>query len=188
MKRRSILIYLVLLIVGANVPAMAEKGERLKIGDTFPKFFTKRIDGSNFFLNDYVGERAKEDIRALLFSFCSSTCKPCKREIPELEKIKEKYAEQGLEVILIDTGEDKLLAQQLIDELGTKLPVLVDRYAVVIELVGNPPLPHSVLLDGAGDVRYLHTGFPENNPEDVIKELEDAIVAVLGSAPGDADQ
>ena len=160
-------------------PLWAQKGERLKIGDECPGFFVKMIDGENFFLNEYVGEKAPKNIKGLLFSFCSSTCKPCKKEIPELEKMQEKYKDKGLKVILINVGEKEDLARKLIKEVNTNLPLLLDRYMVVSKRLGVTAVPYTILLDAMGKVKYINTGFAEDKTEEFLKILEDAVSAVL---------
>ena len=70
-------------------------GQRLKIGDDFPKFFLKDIKGNSFFLNDYIGENSSKKVKCLLFSFYASYCKPCVKEVPEVEKLYEKYKALG---------------------------------------------------------------------------------------------
>jgi len=175
-------------LVFIHAPAWAKKGERLKIGGVFPSFFLKDTNGNNFFLNEYVGEKATNPCKGVIFSFCASYCKPCKKEIPELDKMKDKYGSKGLEIFLINGGEDKELALGLIKEVNTRLPVLLDRYLVVLEMIGEPGIPHTVLLDKAGKVRFINTGFAENNGEEILKELEHAIQDVLGIGSGSSPQ
>ena len=65
----------------------AEAQEKaIRIGDKIPGFFLKDLNGESFFLRDYVGEKAKKNLKAMIFSLSASYCKPCKKEIPELGK------------------------------------------------------------------------------------------------------
>ena len=179
MNKRLISLMVIFLCIFMTNPLWAQEGNRLKIGDECPGFFVKRIDGENFFLKEYVGENAPKKIKGLLFSFCSSTCEPCKKEIPELEKMQEKYKDKGLETILINVGENEDLARKLIKEVNTKLPVLLDRYMVVSKRLGVSAVPYTILLDGMGKVKYINTGFAEDKTEEFLKILEDKVSEIL---------
>lgn len=180
MKKIILMLTVVFLFIIIACPLPAQKGKRLKIGDTCPGFFVKQIDGGNFFLNDYIGEKAANKSKGILFSFCSSTCIPCIKEIPELEKILKKYQDAGLRIILVNVGESEKLARKLIAEVNTKLPVLLDRYMVVSSRLGVSATPYTILVDESGIIRYINTGYAEDNAEKFIALLEEKIVDVLG--------
>ena len=157
----------------------AQTGKRLTLGEESPGFFVKQLDGDNFFLNEYVGGNSSQEVKGILFSFCSSTCKPCKKEIPELEKLEAKYREEGLRIYLINVGESEELARKLIKEVGTGLPVLLDRYMVVANRLGVSATPYNILVDGSAIVRFINTGFAEDKTAEFIGVLEEKIAEVL---------
>ncbi|MFA6471793.1 MAG: TlpA disulfide reductase family protein [Candidatus Latescibacterota bacterium] len=157
---------------------------RLKIGDAFPGFYLKDLNGNSFYLKEQVGNGSNGRYTGIIFSFCAYTCKPCRLEIPELEKLSAKYQKQGLGVILINVGDNQKVAQNLASELKTSLPMLLDRYGVVLDLVGHPGLPHTVMIDNVGRVRYLNTSFSEKKASEIITGLENEIKIVLDAASG----
>jgi len=155
-------------------------GQRLKTGDDFPKFFLKDIKGNNFFLNDYIGDKASRKVKCILFSFYASYCKPCLKEVPEVEKLYEKYKSNGFEIYLINEGENAELAGKFVKEIGSDLPVLLDRYLLLNNLIGNPGVPHIVLIDNKGKVRFISSGFGEEKSAELLKTLEKEIIEILG--------
>jgi len=165
----------------------AQNGERIGIGDICPSFFLKDIDGNNFFLSECVGEKAVKNHRGVIFSFCASYCEPCKKEIPELEKLLEKYEDRGLGIYLIAL-EKKDQAQKLINETKTDLTVLVDRYLVVQKLLGFNGIPFTVLIDNKGEVRLINTAFSEKNADEIMERFEHAVVDVLDIDSGNDAQ
>jgi thiol-disulfide isomerase/thioredoxin len=171
------------LLVGIFATAAGALNERLKPGDDFPGFMAKDLNGKMFFLKEHLGNTPNQKYKALIFSFCTSYCKPCRKEFPELEKLRAKYSAQGLGIFLIDVGENEEKAGALAAEIKTGLTMLVDRYGVVYKLVAEPGTPHTVLIDAAGKVRFVNTGFPEEKEkaDHVIAELEKQIAAVLGA-------
>jgi len=176
-----------LLCMAAAVPAGTGRNRPIQVGDRIPGFYLKHVDGGRFFLKDHIGEGAKFRHKALIFSLCASYCKPCKKEIPELGKMKEKYGDKGLGIFLIAI-ERKENARKLIEETGTTLPVLIDRYLLVPKLIGRTGIPCTLLVDGEGIVRYVNTGFNEENAGEFIKKFENAVALVLESGGADSDE
>ncbi|MBN1291819.1 MAG: redoxin domain-containing protein [Candidatus Latescibacteria bacterium] len=181
MIKRLIWPVLLSLILMQPCIGYAQNKQQLKIGDDFPGFFSTDLEGNMFFLKDHIGEDAEFKHAGIIFSFCASWCKPCKKEIPELEKLHAKYADKGIAAYLIAVGEDKTKVGEFISDLGTSLPVLVDRYQKALEQVGRPGLPHTVFIDRAGKVRFVNTGFSENTAGEIMERLENEIKTVADS-------
>ena len=168
-------------------PLWTEKGEGLEIGGDFPSFYLRDINGNDFFLNEYAGEKASKNLKGIIFSFCASWCKPCKREIPELEKLKEKYKDKGLGIFLIAIEKEEL-AKSIIEETKTTIPILLDRYLVMQKLIGFTGIPFTVVIDNDKKVRYIGTAFPEGKEAEILERLENAVMGVLGIDSGSAAQ
>jgi len=150
-------------------------------------FYLKDIDGNDFFLNEYAGEKATKNFKGIIFSFCASYCKPCKKEIPELGKLLQKYEGKGLGIFLVAIEKEDQ-AQKLIAETKTTIPILLDRYLVMQRLIGFVGIPFTVLIDSNGKVRYMGTSFSEDNAEEIMERLEHAVLGILGIDSGDAGQ
>lgn len=149
-----------------------------------PGFFLRDLQGENFFINDHVGDDAKVKCKGILFSFCASWCKPCRKEIPELEGLCKKYKDTGILFYLVDVGEDKAKASEFAAEIKSPIPMLMDRYQKALEKVGRPGLPHTILIDNKGIVKFINTGFAENSADEIIKKLEEKLKALGGSGSG----
>jgi len=156
----------------------------IQVGDSMPGFFLKDLSGESFFLADHIGSKAKTTHGAMIFSLTASYCKPCRKEIPELGKLAEKYRDKGIGIYLIAV-EGKEQAATLVKETGTKLPVLIDRYLMVPGLIGRESIPCTLLLDKDGVVRFINTGFNEDNADEFIRKFEDAVAVVLGNGVSD---
>ncbi|MFC1490615.1 TlpA family protein disulfide reductase [Candidatus Latescibacterota bacterium] len=175
-----ICLFLICLIIAGN-------GYALELDGDFPSFYLKDINGNDFFLNEYVGEKSSKNLKGIIFSFCASYCLPCKREIPELEKLKEKYKDQGLGIYLIALEKEEL-AKTIIEETKTTIPMLLDKYLVTQKLIGFTGIPFTVLIDSDQKVRYIGTAFPEGKEAETIERLENAAMDVLGIDSGGADR
>lgn len=181
-KALTITVVFLLAFMTVSVSGAAQK-ERLKVGDDFPGFVVKDLNGKFFFLKEHIGNSPNKKYKAILFSFCKYDCKPCRKEFPELEKLRVKYSGQGLGIFLIDIMEDEVTAKKLSSEIQTGLEMLVDRYGVVSKLSGVTGTPFTVLIDTEGKVQFANTGFPEEKEKagEIIAELEKQITALLGA-------
>ena len=119
----------------------------------------------------------------VLLDFWATWCVPCIKELPHLQRLQNVYGEKGLQVLTISIdGPDRVAAvSALVARYGFSVPVLLDTESRVISIY-NPSLilPHAVLVDRNGIIRYVHQGY---SPGDE-RLLEEKIVALLGeSAP-----
>jgi peroxiredoxin len=160
-------------------------GYALEIGEEIPSFYLKDIQGNDFFLNEYAGEKSTKDFKGIIFSFCASYCKPCKREIPELEILQEKYKDKGLGIFLIALEKEEL-AKTIIEETNTTIPMLLDKYLVTQKLIGFTGIPFTVMIDTDKKVRYVGSAFPEGKEAETMERLENAAMDVLGIDSGGA--
>jgi len=120
------------------------------------------------------GERvdaARFDGQALLVNFWATWCAPCRREMPVLQAASERHGD-ALAVVGIAL-DDSAPVKRFIDELGIDYTILVGQEEVldVQSEWGNEvgAMPYTVLVDGAGIVRWRHYG------EVTSPELEEAL-------------
>ncbi len=186
--KRLLLCTFFSLIIAHTVSVNSQENKRLKIGDKLPGFFLTDLNGTPFFIKEHFGEEAKVKHTGIMFSFCASWCKPCKKEIPELEKLQKKYADKGIVTYLIAVGENKKRVEKFITEIGTSLPVLVDRYQKAFEQVGRPSLPYTIFVDGMRNVRFINTGFSEKTADEILGKLEGEIKTVIDADSGDSGE
>lgn len=155
----------------------------LSIGQKAPIFFLKTLSGENFFLRDYCGEpRQFQDTprRYVIISFFASWCKPCRQEIPELEKMTEKYRSDSLAVFLINAGDDETKIKGFLREIPTRIPVIMDIYGTAAnkycpkEDGDRIVLPTLALIGKDGKILYIHSGYKGD-----LKALEDRLSQIF---------
>jgi len=149
---------------------------QIKVGDDAPTFFTKTLDKKSFFLSDSL-ERNK---RPIVLSFFATWCVPCRKEIPVLDTIRTKYPDidfylvnvsglaQGKKVL----KEDPKLVLQMVESLGTSMPVLMDKYGNAAKKYDALILPRLVVIDSSGKIAYAHTGYEEGDEKKLIEILD----------------
>ena len=173
-NRRLLSIFSVLLFFFCGLSVFA-----LKKGDKAPSILLKDDKGKTFNLRNYMKTQKKGDIT--VFAFFSVTCKPCKKEIPELQALYDKYSKNGFNVFLISLDNPSTYSEKQVKEfissLDSSLPILFDTYKRVgkaydiVKPDGEAVLPGLYAIDSGRKVILRHIGYSEKT----IKELEGMI-------------
>lgn len=127
------------------------------------------IDGDPHALQDYRG-------KVIMLNFWASWCPPCRREMPSMERLYQKFSEQGLVVIAVNQWEDPDLVFEFTGRLSLEptFPILLDRESKVSEQYGVKGLPTTFLIDRDGKLRYRAMGgrdFDHPEVESLIESL-----------------
>jgi thiol-disulfide isomerase/thioredoxin len=103
--------------------------------------------------------------KAVLVNAWATWCDSCQHELPTLQKIAERFAPQGVRVLLVsvDEPDDRARAKTFLAENRIELPsYLAARPLGEFKSGMNPRwpgmLPASFLFDGAGKLRYFWGG------------------------------
>jgi thiol-disulfide isomerase/thioredoxin len=145
---------------------------------TLPVYNAKESGETAVGIGRYVGqEAADKKTRAVMVSFMASFCGPCKKEMPYLQTLHEKYKEAGLRILMvsIDTEPE---GQKKVDELialnKVTFPVLRDRFNIVARrwLGNKSPLPSLFMLRPDGTVSSVHRGYSQDGVELLTQEVE----------------
>ncbi len=140
-------------------------------GKKAPDFSIENLDGDLVTLSENTGSGP------VLLSFWATWCKPCIEELPHLEKIYSDLKEKGLKVFAISVDGEKTAAkvEPFAKTKGMNIPVLLDPNGDVARAFYAKDVPHTVLLNGAGEIVYTHSGYKLG---DEI-ELREKITALL---------
>jgi peroxiredoxin len=117
-----------------------------------PDFTLKSLDGPNLRLQEQRG-------KVVLLNFWATWCGPCREEMPQLNKLYEKYRPSGFTLLGVNVDEDSRNAAGIAGQMGVKFPVLLDGDKRVAKLYDLSAMPSTVLIDRDGRVRFLHRGY-----------------------------
>ena len=132
-----------------------------------PDFTLRTLDGPNLRLLEQRG-------KVVLLNFWATWCGPCREEMPQLNKLYEKYRPSGFTLLGVNVDEDSRNAAGIAGQLGVKFPVLLDSDKRVSKLYDLSAMPSTVLIDRDGRVRFLHRGYKsgtENEYDQQIRTL-----------------
>lgn len=88
--------------------------------------------------------------RITMLLFWSQGCTYCKKEMPLIEPIYQKYADRGFAFVAIQVGPDMQAAKRFKSDLSITFPVVVDEDARVKGLYGVSAVPTMYVLDEKG--------------------------------------
>jgi peroxiredoxin len=155
MKR--VLIAFSLLVAGVALGGVT-KGQRA------PDFSLPKLGGGRVSLSSLRG-------KVVVVDFWAQWCEPCKRELPQLDKLASEYAGKNVVVLAVNLDKTPENAQKLATQLGLKLPILLDPAGSVAATYDLPKMPTSFLVDRRGIVRFVHEGFEGGDVERFRQEL-----------------
>jgi thiol-disulfide isomerase/thioredoxin len=133
-------------------------GKGQAVGDPMPELHFARLDG-------------RGDIRlaalkgkVVLLDIWASWCVPCKEEMPLLDEMAGRLRRRGVEIIAVSVDEDRANAEAF---AGTRprwtLTLAHDPKGRVPDLLQPAKMPTSYVIDGAGVVRGINSGFDRDD-------------------------
>jgi thiol-disulfide isomerase/thioredoxin len=126
-----------------------------------------RFDGSPLKLADFRGQK-------LVVNFFSSTCVPCRKEMPALQAVHERLGED-VTFIGIAVQDDRDAAQDLIDKTGVRYELGQDPSGKLFQDFGGVVLPMTAFVDADGTVMDTHTGALDE--QEITQRISDNLLA-----------
>lgn len=94
--------------------------------------------------------------RPLLVSLWAVWCQPCRRELPELQRIAD--SKSGVDVLAVNVGDDPERIAAFLDEMSLDLPVVIDPVGDLLTILDVGTVPATVLFDSSGTILWSHLG------------------------------
>lgn len=170
----------VLALAAFPVAADEELADVNKAAPAFrlPVYNDKEVGQKFLGLDKFVGPDAPDKkTKVVLLSFMASFCGPCKKEMPYLQSLHDKYKDAGLRVVMVSIDKEEE-GQAKISELITAnkvtFPVLKDRFNIVARrwLGMQSPLPSLFLVKPDGVVSMVHRGYNDDASKLLAETVE----------------
>lgn len=155
--RRLAVFSLLAAVAGSALAAVSP-------GATAPDFTLRSAAGPNLRLQEQRGQ-------VVLINFWATWCGPCRQEMPQLNKLYDKYRSAGFVLLGINIDDDTRRATDVAAKLGLKFPVLLDTDKAVSRLYDLGTMPTTVLIDRDGRVRHIHPGYLAGYEDMYDKEI-----------------
>jgi peroxiredoxin len=171
-------LFTILLLAGCGSgdenggQAAAGAGVGGEVGDLAPDFELERVAGGTLTLSSLRG-------KTVILDFWDTWCPPCRKALPDLQELSEKYADDLVVVglAMAQEGEDKV--RSFVRERGLTFEmVLFDQDPALIQAFGGiQSIPTTFLIDPEGVIRHRWIGAaPKAAYEAQVKK-------VLGAGP-----
>ncbi len=162
-------------MASAGTP-VKEEGQGSAAGSTAPDFSMSGVDGRVYSL------KALLEDGPVLLNFWTTWCKPCKLEIPHLQRIFDTHKEHGFTLLGVPSDDTRTAAQvrPMIRSMRMRFPNLPDQNRVLGNLYNVRNYPTTVLISADGRIAHYAQGY---RPGDE-KRLEEMIIGLLRK-PGD---
>jgi thiol-disulfide isomerase/thioredoxin len=162
----------VLLLAAALLLAQATSaGELTATPETdrpAPVFTLKALDGKHHRLDDYRG-------KVVLLNFWASWCPPCLAELPSIQRLADRMANEAFDILLINVGESPFKVAKFLRLSSVRLTSLLDPGGNTFRAWGGNIYPTSFILDSDGRVRYSALGPIEWDGDEVDALIHDLL-------------
>ncbi len=96
-------------------------------------------------------QELREGKKYVIVDFWASWCGPCRKEIPNLKSIYERFSSKGLEIVSVSTDKNKKAWQKALDEEQLPWPNFVDESGIA-NAYAVKAIPAIFLLDANGTI------------------------------------
>lgn len=116
-----------------------------------PDFTFKSLDGNKISLSDYKG-------KVVIVNFWATWCGPCIHEMPDLQKLYEKYNKDGLQILGLTVQSREQQIPGLLKRTGVKYPILLDAEPAVEKYGPFNSIPQTYIINRDGEIVEEITG------------------------------
>lgn len=151
LKTRSLrLVQLVILLLTIGPQAYAGPD----VGDSAPGFTINRLDGSQFDLSTYRGEKLVHLV------FWATWCPVCRAEIPAIKNLQENHGDV-VEVLAVSVNGSARPIPEYVERHQLNYPVAFDISRSVLERYNVAGTPTQILIDKSGMIVYRGSETPD---------------------------
>lgn len=136
-----------------------------------PEFSAEDLDGIKIELKTLLLDGP------VLLSFWATSCKPCIKELSELQKIYPEYKKKGFEIIAVDVDGPRSVSavKPKVKGLKWEFPVILDINKDIYRKYQVLGIPHTALIDINGDIRYTHTTYRSGDEKVIQRKIDELL-------------
>ena len=138
----------------SRIQKLQEMNNNLKATAPGTKFKDFTIEGdSTVSFSQYVGNG-----KFTIVDFWASWCGPCRRAMPQLKELYDKYHSKDLDVLGVAVWDKPEDTKEAIEQLGLPWPQIINAQNVPTDIYGISGIPHIMLIGPDGTIidRNLH--------------------------------
>ncbi|MBU2878918.1 MULTISPECIES: TlpA family protein disulfide reductase [Alteromonadaceae] len=117
--------------------------------------------------------------KVVYVDFWASSCFACRLSFPFLNKLQAKYAQQGFEIVAVNTDASKQDALDFLAKYPLNYPVAWDPEGTSADAYQVRALPTGFLIDASGKVRLVHLGFSVRHEAYLTAHVEKLLAEMI---------
>ena len=160
MRARALFVGTVLVLSLASVATVAAVEE----GSRAPELNARTLDGQRLRMRDLRG-------KVVIVDFWASWCEPCKEELPVLDRLYDRYKDQGLVVVGVSVDRTERNARGFLRRNRVSFPIIHDADHAIAGRYSPPRMPSSYIVDRRGVIRHVHEGFRASDAAQIEREV-----------------
>ncbi len=179
MKKSLTLFLLIVLLIFASAYGCGKKDDNQAAGSKIP---SKNLRAVDFTLQDMKGVKVSlSDYRGkiVFMNFWETWCPPCRQEMPSMEKLYNKYKNDGLVILAIAGDREGLkVVKPFVEKRGLTFPILLDSKGRVSNTYGIFALPTTIIVGVDGIIIGKVQGGADWFTDDVQEYFESLLKKV----------
>ena len=113
--------------------------------------------------------------QVVVVDFWASWCVPCRRSFPWLNRMQEKYREDGLVIVGVNLDSSAEDAQSFLREFPAEFSIVFDPDAALAQRFDVAAMPTSFVLDRNGEIVANHLGFKVRDQDEYERIIREAL-------------
>lgn len=106
------------------------------------------------------------DSQVVYLDFWASWCVPCRKSFPWLNKLQERYRDQGLRVVAVNLDRDHKAAESFLKKNSTSVSIVFDPKGYFARRLHLEAMPTSFVFDRDGTLQRTNIGFDIDDAAD----------------------
>lgn len=133
-----------------------------------PDFTLTDTEGNTHTLSDYLGE-------VVIVNFWATWCRPCREEMPSMQRAWEKIRDQNGEILAVNWGDSEKSVGKFLESIPGKVefPILLGGDKAMTSEWAIKGLPTTFIIDPEGRVAYRVAGDIEWDEEKTLEKILD---------------
>jgi thiol-disulfide isomerase/thioredoxin len=166
--RARALIAAVLALAGCATGGAAAGGDGgHQVGAPAPELRVESLGGKAIGLADYRG-------KVVLLDVWASWCGPCKQELPMLDDMAKRLRGDGVEVLAVSIDQERANVVKFLRARSRwALTIAHDPKGEIADRLAPDKMPTSYVIDRAGIIRYVNSGFEPGDAAEIERRLAD---------------
>ena len=132
---------------------------------------TKKMPALPFELENLEGEMvslASAQDKVVFLNFWATFCQPCLAEMPSMEKLYQKFKDQGFEILAVNLGDSKEKVKDFMKKTNLTFQALLDDTRSVGASYDARSIPTTYIIGRNGDILCRTIGGRDWYSEDII--------------------